>query len=422
MPAKKPATTTWKQAIAAGTSALGLLRSLQQAAARRLADAAPVPMAPVPLPIEEKTTTTEITISSGTVVKVLFWVFISLALVQFLASIADTLILLLISVIFAEAINPVADRFERAGFGRGLGVITVYIGVFVMFGFALYLLIPLVASQVAMLAQNATGIINSLLRADVSEWPVVGPYLGGFVGDILREIDPSSLQQYLSQFSSQLSSVASTAGGALLALFNGFFNFLLFLVLTFFLVTNKQQVNNFIASLMPVRYRPYFRRKMTVVQQRVGAWLRGQVASSGIMALLTWVGLHVLSWFGLGIGYEETLAVLIFVAGFVPYLGTLLAALPALLLAINAGGLVWLWVLALYALLQQLEGNVLQPLVMGKAVGISPVALLLGVLVAVSFPEYLNPVVAVLIAVPVLTIISSFVEDLQADDAAARPQ
>ena len=78
------------------------------------------------------------------------------------------------------------------------------------------------------------------------------------------------------------------------------------------------------------------------------------------------------------------------------------------------GGFLWALVLAgVYYVIQWCENNLLVPLVMKRAVGLSPIAILFAMMVGISFPETIHPLIGVMLAIPATTIISIFLEDWQ---------
>jgi predicted PurR-regulated permease PerM len=359
----------------------------------------------------------EINIAATTVIKVLVLSSIAIGLFTFFGSISHVIIIFLISVIFAEAMNPFADLCERIHVSRGIAVIIIYIFAVSALSIVLYLLVPLLAEQLGTLAERTSAMIRGIATGGALEKiPVIGDNLTTLVKDAVRSVDASSFQSYLSDIAGQLSNIAGAAGGFFSNIFNGVFNFIIFLVLTFFLVTSKADTTKFLGSLIPNKYRIYFILKMVHIQNRMGDWMRGQLALSLGVGLLTYVSLLILKASGHGIGFEETLAVIAGFTEFLPVIGPLLAAIPAVLIAINLGGALWLVVIGIYLLIQWIEGNVLVPVIMKKAVGLSPIIIIIGMMIAVSFPDKINPIVGIIISVPVLTIIAIFIEDLQVSE------
>jgi predicted PurR-regulated permease PerM len=116
----------------------------------------------------------------------------------------------------------------------------------------------------------------------------------------------------------------------------------------------------------------------------------------------------------LGMPYALTLAALAAFTEFIPYVGPFIAAVPAVLIALTEGGFLWAVVVAaVYYVVQWCENNLLVPLIMKRAVGLSPIAIIFAMLVGVSFPEVIHPILGILLAIPVTTIIAVFLNDMR---------
>lgn len=101
-------------------------------------------------------------------------------------------------------------------------------------------------------------------------------------------------------------------------------------------------------------------------------WLLGQGFAMVVSGTLTWLGLMAL-----GVPLAGVLAVLAALLGFIPYLGPVIAAVPAMLLALTESPVLALWVAALFVAVQNVEGNLLTPMVQQRAADLPPVLLLL---------------------------------------------
>jgi predicted PurR-regulated permease PerM len=108
----------------------------------------------------------------------------------------------------------------------------------------------------------------------------------------------------------------------------------------------------------------------------MGGYIQGRVLVSAILGIVITLGLEFLglSEFAIGLGVIAGLTDLI------PFLGPILGAIPALIVALGQGGLTFWWVLLLFALVQNLETYVLDPLLVGSSVNIQPLYQLLAVL------------------------------------------
>lgn len=120
------------------------------------------------------------------------------------------------------------------------------------------------------------------------------------------------------------------------------------------------------------------------------------------MFLLTLIGLLIL-----GVDYALTLALMVGIGEIIPVVGIVTAGIASILVAFNQSPWLGLWVLCLFGILQQMEGHVLVPLVMKKALGLSPIIIILALLTGYATLGILG----MIIAVPVTTCLSIFVAD-----------
>jgi predicted PurR-regulated permease PerM len=144
---------------------------------------------------------------------------------------------------------------------------------------------------------------------------------------------------------------------------------------------------------------PRWRREGTRLMQNIGhaleRWLLGQLVAMVAVGVMTSVGLALI-----GVPGALALGFLAGIADFVPLIGPILAAVPAVLIALGEGGTMVFWVIALYLVVQQVEGNLIMPLVQRRAVRLPPALSLFSILV---FGVLFGPL-GVLLAVPLAVV------------------
>ena len=116
-----------------------------------------------------------------------------------------------------------------------------------------------------------------------------------------------------------------------------------------------------IRSLVPEQHQPYVMQLTNRMQEKIGLWLRGQLILSLILFTLTLIGLTIL-----GVKYALVLAIISGLSEFVPYLGPVIAAIPAVFLAFTQSPTLALFVVILYAVIQWSESNIIVPKIMQK--------------------------------------------------------
>lgn len=331
-------------------------------------------------------------------------ILVLVVLANFIGQIANIILALFVSILFAAALDPTIDYFEKRRVPRSVSVVLIFIFMLSVLGFFISQLIPLVASQLFELARSLSGILNKLIapESDFIFSEAIRNFFADAIGANNTELFLDQLTTNLESLGSQLQAIAGDTFVAIKKVFNGILNFFLVLILTFFIAVDEKGVDKFFLSLFPSKHGTYIVEKTEAVKLKVGMWLRGQVILMVIMFLIFWLVYSLL-----GLDYALTLAMMAGIGELIPVLGVFIAAVPALLVAFNHSPWLMLWTLIITLVIQQIEGNLLVPLVMKKAVGLSPIIVILAMLVGFQVLGVLGAI----IAVPVATIMSIFVLD-----------
>ncbi len=364
---------------------------------------------PIHLPKEEKVQKIEVKISAGTMVKFVAITILFLVLAVFIYKISDILVIFFVSLLFAAALDPMVDALERRRIPRALGVIIIYIVALFVIGFFVSSLVPVVATELAKLAGNIQEYIANIVNGKI-ELP---QFLEGFRPNIKKffeGLDVSQIGNYkdsLMSFANKLSDIAGNVFNGIMVVFNGFFNTIIVLVITFMMTVDEKGIDKFITSLFPSKYADYIQQKSSMIKEKMGYWLRGQVVLCFVIGLLTYFGLILISFFTHKMDYAATIAL---VAGFtevIPYAGPFIAWLIAMPIVANQSPMLILWVTILMYVVQVLENNFIVPVVMNKAVGISPIFIMFAMFVGFS----MLGVLGIVLSVPVATAVAIFVKD-----------
>lgn len=329
----------------------------------------------------------------------------------------DKLILMLLGFFVAAIIDPGVRMMERWGFPRGIGVLIHFLLALFIFLFLVISLIPIIATQLQQIAILINDKVNMFLDNPQISLPLVSievnHQLTDFVRATLQNLSITRFTDALQTLSTNMSSLAQgsfqfatmVAGSVV----NFFVNLIIVLALAFFIQIEKENLRTWTRSFFPPSYRPYIDTKTEASQQKIGQWARGQILLGISIGLLVFVALTILR-----MPYAVTLAILAGFTEFIPYIGPFIAAVPAVLIALTEGGFVWaLIVSGVYYVIQWCENNLLVPLIMKRAVGLSPIAIIFAMLSALSFPNVIHPILGLLLAVPVTTIIAIFLDDFR---------
>jgi predicted PurR-regulated permease PerM len=299
---------------------------------------------------------------------------------------------------------PVVDWLDRRGLPRGAAVAIVIISGFIVVGGILTFVILQFIEGAPQLVQQVTVSINS-----AKEWLTTGVF-SHFSTEQLDKFTKGAIDALQSNQAKLTSGVFTTAGtiteivtGALLMFFT-----------LVFLLQGGRNIYAFTTKIFPTNVRERVRDA-----GRAGFHsLIGYVRATFLVALVDAVGIGT----GLaiiGIPLALPLASLVFLGAFIPLVGAVIAGGLAVIVALIAKG----WVFALITLgliiaVQQLESHILQPLVMGRAVSVHPLAVVL----AIAGGGVLAGIIGALLAVPVVAVLNSSVRVLLAEDPAAEEQ
>jgi predicted PurR-regulated permease PerM len=187
----------------------------------------------------------------------------------------------------------------------------------------------------------------------------------------------------------------------------GFDLFIIFFVAIYCALNPGVYVNNAI-KLFPIHRRERMHEVATRSARALKLWLVGQFVSMLFVAVFVYVGLTIL-----GVPLALVLAVMSFAFGFIPYLGPILAAVPALLVAFVVSPMMVVYVGILYFILENVQSYVVIPLIQEAVVSLPPVLLIAAQLLFAAFAGILG----IALAAPIVVIIVVFVQMLYVEDA-----
>jgi predicted PurR-regulated permease PerM len=310
----------------------------------------------------------------------------------------DLLIILLMSIVIASSIEPAAKYFEKYKIPRALSVLSIFTLVIGLFLTVIYLFIPIVIKEFAAFVQNLPQML-ARIPAFFGTDPAAAEAIRQMIGK------PESQADILA--SSQ--SIFGALGGGLLNTTGAFFEtiatIILMAVIAFYLSVQERGIENFLRIFTPKSKEEYAIDLWKRSQAKIAKWMQGQIVLGLIIGLLSYIGLSII-----GVPYALLLAILAGLFELIPVIGPLLSMIPAALLALSAGGIpLALSVVVLYLIIQQLENNVIVPMVMHKMVGLNSLLVILSLLVGAK----LAGIWGMLLAVPVLSAIMEYVADIQ---------
>ncbi|WP_142271424.1 AI-2E family transporter [Mycobacterium sp. AT1] len=307
----------------------------------------------------------------------------------------------LLATMVTAMLLPLVDFLDRLGLPRGAAVAAVIVGSIVVVGGLLTFVVsqfiqgaPALVDQVTLSITNARNSLNTGL-------------LSHFSNDQIKSATDTAIEALKNNQSKLTSGALSTAGtiteivtGALLMLFT-----------LIFLLQGGRHIFAFVTKIFPTNVRPRVRDASRAGFHSLIGYVRATFLVAFVDAVGIGTGLAIM-----GIPLALPLASLVFLGAFIPLVGAVLTGGLAVIVALIAKG--WVYALITFGLIiavQQLEAHVLQPLVMGRAVSLHPLAVVL----AITAGGVTAGIVGALLAVPIVAVVNSAMRVLLADDPAA---
>ncbi|HEL1613953.1 TPA: AI-2E family transporter [Streptococcus suis] len=286
-------------------------------------------------------------------------------------------------------LNPIVDWLEKYKITRtaAISVLFVLIGMLLVWGLAV--VIPSIQGQVVSFAQNLPSNIQKIesqvtTLLENEQFEQFRPT----ALEILNKVN-DQIVSYAQKFSSSAvnwaSSLISTASQIIVAI-------LIMPFILFYLLRDGQHLNRHVTQYLPTKWRSSVSKVLTDVNAQLSNYVRGQVTVAIIVALMFSVMFSVI-----GLSYPVTLGVMAGFLNLIPYLGSFLAMIPAVVLGLIAGPVMLVKVLIVFMLEQTIEGRFVTPLIIGSSLSIHPITILFVLLTA----GQMYGVLGVLLGIPI---------------------
>lgn len=279
------------------------------------------------------------------------------------------LLIFLVAALLAYAVVPVIDLLHRF-MPRALAMVLVYLVAIAAFGFLAYITVKTLIPQFNSLAQSVQTFVTTGSNGQPSPLDQLLQSLG---------FTQSQINSATKQVQSQLSSSASDIAKGTEQFIGGFigagFNILITVVVSVYLLVDGYRFGNWLVSSSPLSQRGWVSSVLEILQRVVGGYIRGQIVMSSCMGVMQFVGMTIL-----GVPYAPLIGMLAFILEFIPDIGTIITGFVAVVIALTVS-----WQLAVITLIYTIivdciEGYVLSPRIIGRAVEIKPVVSLLAMI------------------------------------------
>jgi predicted PurR-regulated permease PerM len=289
--------------------------------------------------------------------------------------IRDILLFLFISFILMSALRPTVDYLEKKKIPSVISIFFIYILVFGVFGLSLMGTIPSLIVQFTHLTQALPSFITKIM-----------PYWN---------IDINALSQQIAPLSQNLVKLT-------VSIFSNIITIVTVLVFTFYLLLERKNIEPLLASFMSEDVAKRVSRVLIRIEQRMGAWVQGELFLMFFIGVFAYIGLSLLK-----IEFVLPLAILSGLLEIVPTIGPIVSAIPAVLIGLAVSPVTALLTALLFIVIQQIENTFIVPFVMKKSVGLPPLLTIIALMVGGK----LAGVAGAVLAVPIVLIIQEIIQE-----------
>lgn len=317
--------------------------------------------------------------------------------------------LLFIAGFLSILIIPLVDRLKKYKIPEWLTIILVYSGILLIAGIVIGTILPIVITYVSTIVgqviQWSTEAQATYMRHGISgfhlpHWIesivlyIITPENIDYILSIIKQ-NAGNIQTFITNQIGTITSsgitVVSTIGGAIT-------NWVFIGMATFFMIIERKEIGIVLKNLLPGYANRYLDRSYPKIQNVCTSWIRASAILALSIGVMTYFGLFLTeSIFGFKTNNIFALALISGIMEFIPYIGPILAVIPAAIVGLGIGWDATMIILILYIIIQQLENNILVPYIMSRNLDISP----LFVFVIMLFGATLGWIMGIFLAVPV---------------------
>lgn len=318
-------------------------------------------------------------------------VLLALALGAAIGSLGFALTLIFLALFISLGLYPVVLKLESLKFSRAGAVLTVMAAFLILVGLLLWMVVPIVVEQAALLI---TYLPAGLDQIESQDWFIaVNDSLGGILVPFVELLQAGAADPQ---------TWIAVGGGALkigVGVVSGVFSAFFVIALTLYFVAGLESMKKGLYSLVPASRRPGFEEIAEEIFQSVGKYLSGMFVLAVVNAVFSFILLTIV-----GNPFAGILAVFALVITFIPVVGSLISASVMTVVSLFTSPTAGLIVLIVMLVYLQIEAYVLTPRIVGKAIAIPGSLVLIGAMVGATLLGLLGALVACTVSASILLI------------------
>ena len=333
---------------------------------------------------------------SKKVYRISFLVISASLILYFLILLRSILIPFIIGFLVAYLLNPLVKRLEARKLSRGLSIFIVFIGVLSIFLLTGFFGFPKIiaelnkfAEAIPQITKEVQKIINTINRQ----------YANFGMPDSLRQV----LDNSVAKIEAGLLMVVTHTINSILGLFSHIFSLFIAPIVAFYILKDMDKIKKGISSAIPRKYRSDIMGLLRDIDDIIFKFLKGNLTVGLIVGILTSLGMAII-----GLRFAIIIGIIAAITNLIPFIGPFIGAIPAIILALLQSKILALYAIIIIFIIQQIEGNVLSPKILGNSVGLHPLWVIFSLLAGGQMMGIMGMIIAVPIAA-VIKVMARFV-------------
>lgn len=305
------------------------------------------------------------------------------------------------TVILFYLVAPIINKLDQRGINKRISIIGLFIVIVLLIVWGVSYLVPIIQNQIRTFMDNLPDYMETIERM-ISESPFI-PNTEALFPNISSYIENFDLSVITEQINPILSSTFGSLGNVIGTITQLATGFVMIPILLYYILVEGDKIPQKLLHHIPTKYRPTIRRIMYRGNYQVSQYIRGQILVAVIVGLLFGIGYTII-----GLDYGVTLAVLSGLLNVIPYLGSFIAVVPALVIGLLTSPLMFVKVILVLVIEQTIEGRIVSPQILGNSMKIHPVTILL-ILVGAG---HIFGLVGVILGVPGYAVIKVIISEI----------
>lgn len=279
----------------------------------------------------------------------------------------------ILAFVFYYLLNPIVDWMERHKIKRIWSVIILFVAIIGILIGAVALAFPPIQEQVTSLVNNFPTYVDTIGTTVIS-W-VDGTPLENSASDLVEWLNswvsniPSIAVDYFDTAVNGLTNIFSTVSNVLVVIVT-------FPIIAFFLLKDDEKFFSYVMKIIPPKFRKDTKNIFATINEQVGSYIKGQLMISLSLGIMMFIGFSII-----GLDYAGVLAIVATFTSIIPYVGAALAMIPAIIIALTTSWVMVLKLIIVWVVVQFVDGNLVEPNIMGKNLNVHPLTIIIVLLV-----------------------------------------